>query len=212
MISTESKTLGECFPTTKEGWDKLIQEKFEESKNYSNCESPIEEDFLHCFYKVKAENVSINGQEICQTRLGNFRLDFVITTGSRKIAIECDGKDYHDKERDKLRDEAILETGFVDTIYRIPGKGLWFFTNDVLDLLRIVEPTLFDERGNQLLDAILNDDSKREDSWNEDFYVRALSQRKLAEDGECELGEIEYKSPQYISLKWTPAKNRLQTK
>ena len=202
MIATESKTLGECLPTTKEGWKKLVQEIFEESKNYSNCESPIEEDFLHCFYKVKAVNVSIKGQEDCQTRLGNFRIDFVITTGSRRIAIECDGKDYHDKERDKLRDEAILETGFVDTIYRIPGRSLCFFTNDVLDLLRIAEPSLFDERGNQLLDRIMDDDSKREDGWNENSAIRALSRRKLAEDGECELDEIDYKLPQYILLEW----------
>ncbi len=201
-MTCSEKRLCEILPQTREEILVWIREQNERNSNYAHCESPIEEDFLHCFYKVKAEEVSIKGQEACQTRLGKFRMDFVITTGNRRIAIECDGKDYHDEKRDGLRDEAILETGFVDTIYRVPGRSLWFFTNDVLDLLRVVEPSLFDKRGNQVLEAILDDDSKREDSWDENSGLRALSQRKLAEDGECELGEIEYKSPQYILLEW----------
>lgn len=201
------KHIRELLPTTMEELRAVIQRREKRNENFDKCESPIEHDFLHCFYKVKSKEVSISGQENCQTRSGRFRLDFVMTIGNRKIALECDGKQFHDAERDQRRDEAILETGFVDTIYRVPGRSLWFYTNDVLDLLRFVEPSLFDERGNQLLDAILDDGAKREDDWSQGFGLRALSRRKLAEDGEVEEGEIEYKSPHYISLKWKRKNN-----
>jgi very-short-patch-repair endonuclease len=202
MIANESKTFDKILPTTKEGWEVLIREGIARNKNYLNCESEIEEDFLHSFYKVKSDNVSINGQENCQTRLGQFRLDFVITEGQQKIGFECDGKKFHDKNRDQLRDEAILKTGFVNTIYRVPGKSIWFHTYEVLDLLRVAEPFLFSNQGNRLLDRILEDDAKREDKWNSDYVVRSLSRQKLAEDGECELGEIDYNPPQYVLLGW----------
>lgn len=37
-----------------------------------------------------------------------------------KIIIECDGKNWHDKEKDYIRDKKLIDLGW--TVYRIPGK------------------------------------------------------------------------------------------
>lgn len=37
-----------------------------------------------------------------------------------KIAIECDGKDWHDVEKDKLRDKQLEDDGWI--VFRIPGQ------------------------------------------------------------------------------------------
>lgn len=204
---TSERFLSDCLPKTKEEIRAMIVDWNKRTENFGKCESPIEHDFLHCFYKVNAEDVSIESQVYCQTRAGSFRLDFVIAKGRRRIGVECDGKNFHDKKRDRLRDDAVLETGFVDTIYRVPGRSLWFFTYEVLDLLQGAEPSLFSERGKQILEAHLDDGSKREDSWDHDSALRALSERKIYEDEDLEEGGEEckspqYKSPQYVLLEW----------
>jgi very-short-patch-repair endonuclease len=38
----------------------------------------------------------------------------------KKIAIECDGKDWHDPKKDEIRDAELIAAGW--TIYRIKGK------------------------------------------------------------------------------------------
>jgi very-short-patch-repair endonuclease len=47
----------------------------------------------------------------------NYFLDFA--DPFKQIAIECDGKDWHDPEKDAKRDARLREIGW--TIYRIPG-------------------------------------------------------------------------------------------
>lgn len=46
-----------------------------------------------------------------------FFLDFA--NPFKKIAIECDGKQYHDKDRDAIRDKKLAEDGWI--VFRIPG-------------------------------------------------------------------------------------------
>ena len=210
METTEFKTLGDLLPKTWEGIEALIRSHLEKTEQFSKCESPIEHNFLHHFYKVESDNVSIKGQVNCQTNAGLFRMDFVLEANSRKIGLECDGKQFHDKQRDEIRDAAILETGFVEVIYRVPGKSLWFYPYEVLDLLRLKEPNLVSEHGNKLLDHILElDGSKREDSWDDDYIVRSLSEIEEKDDGESydydEDGrpKYTYKSPRLIAIKWT---------
>lgn len=47
----------------------------------------------------------------------NYFLDFA--DPFQQIAIECDGKDWHDAEKDAKRDARLAEIGW--TVYRIPG-------------------------------------------------------------------------------------------
>lgn len=47
----------------------------------------------------------------------NYFLDFA--NPFVKVAIECDGKEWHDAEKDAKRDQKLIDDGW--TIYRIPG-------------------------------------------------------------------------------------------
>lgn len=47
----------------------------------------------------------------------NYFLDFA--DPFKQIAIECDGKEWHDAEKDAKRDARLMEIGW--TVYRIPG-------------------------------------------------------------------------------------------
>lgn len=50
----------------------------------------------------------------------NYFLDF--GNPHKKIAIELDGKDYHDRKRDLVRDKRLKESGW--TVYRITGSEM----------------------------------------------------------------------------------------
>lgn len=53
-----------------------------------------------------------------QVPVGKFFVDF--GDPHKKIAIECDGKRWHNKERDSMRDMELSKLGW--SVYRIPGK------------------------------------------------------------------------------------------
>ena len=124
-------------------------------------DSPIEEIFSWEFRKVAGENVFIQSQ----IKIGRFRVDFLITnlvTG-RKIAIECDGKHFHDLQADSTRDAEIISTGEIDRIYRITGKDIFWHIHDALHLLSQVEAWLFSARGTEILEMASVPDKNRHD-------------------------------------------------
>lgn len=59
------------------------------------------------------------------------------------IAIECDGKDWHDAEKDAKRDARLKEVGW--TIYRIPGSMCRRTLRRPIDLLQEHEQNGFSE-------------------------------------------------------------------
>jgi very-short-patch-repair endonuclease len=61
----------------------------------------------------------------------NYFLDFA--DPFKKIAIECDGAQWHDAEKDAKRDARLKEMGW--TIYRIPGRVCKKLITPPLDLL-----------------------------------------------------------------------------
>lgn len=56
-----------------------------------------------------------------QYPVGKYTIDFAHPL--RKIGIELDGKQYHDKNRDTIRDRELLKMGW--TIYRIKGSEMY---------------------------------------------------------------------------------------
>ena len=73
------------------------------------CDSPIEELFYYDYHKLKPELGIVHRQVECPTRIGNFRLDFMLESPSRRVGFECDGKEFHpDEDRDAARDHAII--------------------------------------------------------------------------------------------------------
>lgn len=64
-------------------------------------------------------------QIIPQVWFGPYRVDFLYDLGVRGlIAVECDGADFHDAERDRIRD-AHLRTHYGVGVIRLRGKDIW---------------------------------------------------------------------------------------
>jgi hypothetical protein len=92
------------------------------------CDSPIEDIFLWEFRKVAEENIQVRRQQYCRTDAGAFKLDFVLSRAQDgpKIGVECDGRDFHFEARDSQRDAAIISAHFLDKIYRLRGRDIYF--------------------------------------------------------------------------------------
>lgn len=110
-------------------------------------DSPIEE--LFAYNIVKHLNISANliKQYEVATICGVYRLDFIIEHENERIGFECDGREYHNWQRDKWRDAMILGTKAVDYIYRLRGTDLYRHVDDCLFLISQEHPYLFSERG-----------------------------------------------------------------
>lgn len=106
------------------------------------CESPIEISWDKYFEKYGVRTIKPMRQFWCKTNIGNFRIDFVYEVNGRKIGIECDGKDFHSKEKDQPRDKAIIESGCVDVIYRFKGKDIRYNIDECFLILWGLEPSL----------------------------------------------------------------------
>jgi len=82
-----------------------------------------------------------------QVPAGRFRLDFVFDD----VAFECDGFWFHSSPRqrrhDDERDQAILTSGVVTTIYRIPGRILHGWPGPTFATFAESDPGLFSDRG-----------------------------------------------------------------
>ena len=118
---------------------------------WEECDSPIEDSVFHEFHKFASDQVDLKRQHVIQTDSGTFRLDFLLThrTTGRPIVIECDGREFHNIERDRARDEAIIRSGAVARIYRVRGKDCHYCSRDVLQLLARCEPWVVTERFHQ---------------------------------------------------------------
>lgn len=114
-------------------------------------ESPIEQAFAWRARTTLREDLSIQKQAWVSTIGGRFRLDFLIEHNGRKVAFECDGKNFHDWYRDRWRDALILADAQCDVVYRLSGRDLWLRTDDLMYVLSRLEPQLFSERGHMNL-------------------------------------------------------------
>jgi very-short-patch-repair endonuclease len=110
-------------------------------------ESPLEQDFAHHVVKYLSDDVEVTPQVWADTAVGRFRMDFVLERHGRRVAIECDGREFHEEQRDRARDFAILAAGAADVIYRVRGQDAFWRTDDVLYLLSTLEGDLFSGKG-----------------------------------------------------------------
>lgn len=126
------------------------------------CESPIEQTALYqmagcnfgsvddpIYATVQASSLERDGncrpyQEaeiviVPQVSIGRFRLDFILYSRSgRRLAVECDGRDYHDQSADEARDYDLL-TKHNLLVFRVTGREIWRgnqWTERLLDRLR----------------------------------------------------------------------------
>ena len=111
-------------------------------------DSPIEDMFACHLSKFIAKNIVAKTQVPVDTICGCFILDFVFESPRiGKIAIECDGRDFHNESRDEWRDAMILGEKVVDKIYRIRGSDIIYHIYDVLYCISSLESDFMSESG-----------------------------------------------------------------
>jgi len=110
-------------------------------------ESPIETAFADSCFKFLSPTVYVGKQVEASTTHGVFRLDFLMSVNGRKIAIECDGKNFHEGLRDEMRDAILLGENCCDTIYHSRGCDLVYYPHDCIWLMSILDNNLFSQRG-----------------------------------------------------------------
>ncbi|QJE95993.1 hypothetical protein [Luteolibacter luteus] len=171
------------------------------------CDSPIEDEFYWEFRKVVNPEVNVSRQVEIRTGLGLFRPDFVMEwpAGGRKIAVECDGKEFHEAERDARRDSAIVATRAIERVYRLKGADICWHPFEVIDLLGLCEPWLLSERGRLNLSARTLPISQRRESlrdWSMFFSGEAWRAYDSPNDSGDQVSEGLY--PQRpIAIAWT---------
>ena len=138
--------------------------KLDDASSLQPCtwaESPLEELFWANTKRYLAEGVVPHAQVEVATQWGAFRLDFLFEVEGRKVAVECDGKDFHNARRDEWRDALIMDAGGADEIVRFRGCNLTYSLEDCLAILRFWEPGLFSPRGLAQLEVLASDGVRR---------------------------------------------------
>jgi hypothetical protein len=123
-------------------------------------DSPIEDALAYPLVKYLDPDVSFSKQHRIRTFCASFRVDFYIAHNSRRIAIECDGKKFHNSTRDLVRDTLILGSGAVETIFRVQGKDAYYRPEDCLYLIAQYCPEFFSERGRANLETLASPEAK----------------------------------------------------
>jgi len=110
-------------------------------------DSPIEDVFAeHCF-KYLSDDVSVEKQVEVKTKHGIFRADFKLKNSTKRIAIECDGKEFHEMLKDELRDSILLGENHYDTIYHFRGCDLVYYPYDCVWLILALDDGFINKGG-----------------------------------------------------------------
>jgi hypothetical protein len=123
-------------------------------------ESPIERVFMSEIVKYLEYGTQIGQQIDYSTKLGNFRVDFIIKKGEHEYVIELDGKEFHKVENDIWRDSFLLGEKKVKSIVRIKGKDITHNLNECLYFLSQIFPETFSKRGKLNLGTLIESKNK----------------------------------------------------
>jgi hypothetical protein len=113
-------------------------------------ESPIEDVFAYDLYKYVHRH-GLESQRTVETRHGRLRFDFYVEADSHRVVFECDGRKWHDPFRDEWRDALVLGYDLADTVYRMPGKSIWWSNEFCLYAASVLDPKVFTSRGRDSL-------------------------------------------------------------
>lgn len=154
MFASVGEVMVSALRDVEERWAKGATEP-------TAFESPLEEYFAENLTKYLDPAVQFAEQVEIPTLGGLFRLDFLATMESWRVAFECDGRDFHrDAIRDECRDSLILGTQAVDVIYRLRGSDLFHHLEDCLFIASQCDPALFSERGRVNLERLASDEAR----------------------------------------------------
>lgn len=129
----------------------------------ANAQSPIEFDMQMALAHAVREGSGrkIETEVPVASPWGHFRFDFVLTSPSgTKLAIECDGAQFHDSWRDEYRDAVTLGSGCADEVWRFTGATIHKWPWVCVYLLTLEHPEAFRRRlrpdeGTQQGDSII---------------------------------------------------------
>lgn len=154
-------------------------------------ESPAEECLGERLRSSVDPTAKLQTQVWVDTWVGPFRLDLVLTDRSgRRIAVEVDGRDFHDPVRDHWRTVFVVGDKRVDVVYRVPARDLRVNLVGVLAGLAVVEPLCFRQadilRWKEIADDFSirrstneNDEDQPEGEDEDAEYGRAYSCRRF---------------------------------
>jgi hypothetical protein len=106
-------------------------------------DSPIEDTFAWNLVKYVSPSAQLTPQVDVRTERGLFRLDFVLSKSRYRVGFECDGKEFHDAERDEWRDAVVLGERHIDVMYRLQGHDIHYNVEACLYLISHWERALF---------------------------------------------------------------------
>ncbi len=137
----------------------------------TSLENVLEAEIL----KRIANACEIRTHVTVETSWGRFNLGFLLTVGSRRVGLECDGgKDYTSNSgRDEFRDALILAAGGADIIYRFPGGLVWSRPADGLYVLATAEPQLFSSIGLTQLERLCTS------RWDPEYEAEDIDDESL---------------------------------
>jgi DNA helicase-2/ATP-dependent DNA helicase PcrA len=89
--------------------------------------TPIEEKMLEA---LEASKLSYEPQ----VRFGKFTVDFLVDIGNGKVIVECDGKTYHNAEKDRERDKVLAREGY--PIFHFSSTEIYRNIDQCIETLR----------------------------------------------------------------------------
>lgn len=115
-------------------------------------ESPIEKLFYEAVHPRVLPSVVIEPQASFGNTDGkgkswtHSRVDFLFcTNGKRWTVVECDGKDFHNYEKDRLRDARLIFGNGIDEVVRFRGRDIVYGIDECIQFLGSSCPFLFIE-------------------------------------------------------------------
>lgn len=133
----------------------LLKKKnsYNENKEFSKCESPIERQLFLAIRKYITDEKNNPVRVYSQIPCGRYRIDLVIFSKTRKIAIECDGKAYHSSPEqiahDRKKDIFLKRNGW--DVIRFTGSDIY---NNAEGCCQVIQ-NLFNTR-KSLLKRLIN--------------------------------------------------------
>jgi very-short-patch-repair endonuclease len=106
------------------GMKLALQQKIMEAELRNWVEELLEEDesFADVIAEHDCEEDGCEGECRFSYEYEKYRLDFVIWDVTLKVDIEVDGQKWHDKEKDRQRDEYLTKRGY--HVIRVPAKDV----------------------------------------------------------------------------------------
>jgi very-short-patch-repair endonuclease len=100
-----------------------------------NFESPIEERLADAMAKVLPDHVRCVPQLELAAEGVRYRADFVLQAGNRLSVVEADGRDFHDRGNDRIRDLRMLNACGISDVFRFRGCDIHFDAECCVDFL-----------------------------------------------------------------------------